>query len=179
MPYRTLPIGENAPEELNAVIEIPRGSSNKYEYDKELGVFRLDRPLYSPLFYPFDYGWIPETLAQDGDPLDVLVISSHPTFTGCVVTCRPLGVLIMQDDKGPDEKILARVSHDPRYHGVRRLGHVAEHILKEIEHFFEVYKTLEEKQVQIGEWRDVEAAHEIINQCRLLREGGARGSGAS
>jgi inorganic pyrophosphatase len=168
MPYRNLPIGENAPEEVNAVIEIPRGSSNKYEYDKELGIFRLDRPLYSPLFYPFDYGWIPGTLSADGDPLDVLVIGSHPTFCGCLVTCRPLGVLMMRDEKGADEKILARIVHDPRFHGVRRLGHVSEHILKEIEHFFQVYKTLEEKQVQIDEWRDVEAAQEIINHCRLL-----------
>jgi inorganic pyrophosphatase len=168
MPYHNLPIGENAPEEVNAVIEIPRGSSNKYEYDKELGIFRLDRPLYSPLFYPFDYGWIPGTLSADGDPLDVLVIGSHPTFCGCLVTCRPLGVLMMRDEKGADEKILARIVHDPRFHGVRRLSHVSEHILKEIEHFFQVYKTLEEKQVQIDEWRDVEAAQEIINHCRLL-----------
>lgn len=167
MPYRTLPIGENAPEEINAVVEIPRGSSNKYEYDKDLGVFRLDRPLYSPLFYPFDYGWIPQTLASDGDPLDVLVIGSHPTFPGCVVTCRPLGVLLMRDDKGGDEKILARVSRDPRYHGVRRLAHISEHILREVEHFFEVYKTLEEKQVMIDGWRDVEVAQELITQFRL------------
>jgi len=170
MPLRTLPIGEKAPEEINAVIEIPRGSSNKYEYDKEYGVFRLDRPLYSPLFYPFDYGWVPETLSQDGDPLDVLVIGSYPTFPGCVVTCRPLGVLMMRDDKGPDEKVLARVSHDPRYHGVRRLAHVAEHVLREVEHFFQVYKTLEEKSVEIGEWRDVEAARELINQCRIPKD---------
>ncbi|MBC8134721.1 MAG: inorganic diphosphatase [Fibrella sp.] len=170
MPFRTLPIGDKAPEEINAVIEIPRGSSNKYEYDKELGVFRLDRPMYSPLFYPFDYGWVPETLSQDGDALDVLVIGSHPTFPGCVVTCRPLGVLMMRDDKGPDEKVLARVSHDPRYHGVRRLSHVAEHVLREIEHFFQVYKTLEEKEVEIGEWRDVEAARELITQSRVRKE---------
>lgn len=169
MPYRKLPIGDNAPEEVNAVIEIPRGSSNKYEYDKQLGVFRLDRPLYSPLFYPFDYGWIPNTLSDDGDPLDVLVIGSHPTFPGCLVTCRPLGVLLMRDEMGGDEKILARVSRDPRYHGVRRLAHVSDHILREVEHFFEVYKHLEEKQVFIDGWRDVEAAQEMINHCRIIR----------
>jgi inorganic pyrophosphatase len=127
-PYTRLPIGDDAPDEVNAVIEIPRGSSNKYEYDRELGVFKLDRTLYSPLFYPFDYGWIAGTMSADGDALDVLVIGSHPTFTGCVVTCRPLGVLMMRDEKGADEKILARVVHDPRYHGVHRLGHVPEHI---------------------------------------------------
>lgn len=169
-PYTNLPIGARAPEEVNAVIEIPRGSSNKYEYDSELGVFKLDRPLYSPLFYPFDYGWIAGTMSADGDPLDVLVIGSHPTFCGCVVNCRPLGVLMMRDEKGADEKILARVVHDPRYHGVRRLSHVADHILKEVEHFFEVYKKLEEKEVHIGGWRDVEAAQEMINLCRLVKD---------
>lgn len=170
--FRKVPIGVNAPEEVNAVIEIPRGSSNKYEYDQEMGVFRLDRPLYSPLFYPFDYGWIAGTLSADGDPLDVLVIGSHPTFPGCVVTARPLGVLMMRDEKGADEKILARVVHDPRFHGVRRLAHVSEHILKEIEHFFDVYKTLEEKAVTITGWQDVEAAQEMIEHCRLLHHPG-------
>lgn len=168
MPYRSLPIGDNAPEEVHAVIEIPRGSSNKYEYDKELGIFKLDRPLYSPLFYPFDYGWIAGTMSADGDALDVLVIGSHPTFCGCVVNCRPLGVLMMRDEKGADEKILARVAHDPRFHGVRKLEDVPEHYLREIEHFFDVYKTLEKKSVQIGEWMDVDRAKEMINTCRLI-----------
>jgi inorganic pyrophosphatase len=173
-PYLHLPIGDDAPEEVNAVIEIPRGSSNKYEYDHQLGVFKLDRTLYSPLFYPFDYGWIAGTMSADGDPLDVLVIGSHPTFTGCVVNCRPLGVLMMRDEKGADEKILARVAHDPRYHGVHRLGHVPEHILREIEHFFQVYKTLEKKIVQIGAWQDVEEAQEMINHCRMVRHPGCK-----
>jgi inorganic pyrophosphatase len=168
MPYRNVPIGANAPEEVNTVIEIPRGSSNKYEFDQEMGVFKLDRSLYSPLFYPFDYGWIAGTLGADGDPLDVLVIGSHPTFTGCVVAARPLGVLRMRDEKGDDEKVLARVVHDPRYHGVRRLAHVAEHTLKEIEHFFDVYKTLEQKEVTVAGWQDVEAARKLIDDCRLL-----------
>jgi inorganic pyrophosphatase len=169
MSLYNLPVGEKAPEEVTAVIEIPRGSSNKYEYDAEFNIFRLDRALYSPLFYPFDYGWIPGTMSADGDPLDVLVIGSHPTFPGCVVNCRPLGVLMMRDEKGADEKILARLVHDPRFHGVRRLDHVSEHILKEIEHFFNIYKDLEEKKVEISGWRDVEAAHEMINTCRLIK----------
>lgn len=169
MPYENVPIGDNAPEEVNAIIEIPRGSSNKYEYDPKIGVFKLDRTLYSPLFYPFDYGWIAGTLSADGDALDVLVIGSHPTFTGCMVTVRPLGVLLMRDEKGADEKILARVVHDPRFHGTRRLSHVAEHILKEIEHFFDVYKTLEHKETAVLGWQDVEAAQEMIEHCRMLR----------
>ena len=177
MPYRDLPVGDNAPEEVNAVIEIPRGSSNKYEYDPQLGLFRLDRPLYSPLFYPFDYGWIAGTLSADGDPLDVLVIGSHPTFTGCVVCVRPLGVLLMRDEKGADEKILARVVHDPRYHGVRRLSHVSEHILKEVEHFFDVYKTLEQKEVTILGWQDVDTAQQMVEHCRLLRHAEGKRTG--
>ena len=170
--YELLPIGDNAPEEVNAVIEIPRGSSNKYEYDREHGIFRLDRPLYSPLFYPFDYGWIAGTMSADGDPLDVLVIGSHPTFCGCGVTCRPLGVLLMRAEKGADEKILARVAHDPRYSGVRTLGHLPTHVLREVEHFFDVYKTLEKKPVAIGEWKDVDVAQQMIENCRLIRNPG-------
>jgi inorganic pyrophosphatase len=107
-------------------------------------------------------------MSADGDALDVLVIGSHPTFCGCVVNCRPLGVLMMRDEKGADEKILARVAHDPRFHGVRKLEDVPEHYLREIEHFFDVYKTLEKKSVQIGEWMDVERAKEMINTCRLI-----------
>src|SRR5437762_11890639 len=99
--------GPKAPEIVHAVVEIPKGSSNKYEFDHELGAFRLDRALFSPLFYPYDYGWIPGTLAEDGDPVDVLMLLTYPTFPGCVVPARPLGALEMRDEKGPDVKILA------------------------------------------------------------------------
>src|SRR5579862_7901700 len=115
MPLTDVPIGKNAPDIINTIIEIPRGSTNKYEFDKELGVFRLDRVLYSPLFYPFDYGYIPQTHYLDGDPLDVLVLLTHPTFPGCVIEASAIGVLKMTDDKGPDEKILAVAKKDPRY----------------------------------------------------------------
>src|SRR5579884_482885 len=115
MNYHDIPIGEKAPTIVNAVVEIPQGSTNKYEFDHRLGVFRLDRTLYSPLFYPFDYGWVCDTLADDGDPLDILVIGSQPTFAGCLIPARPLGILMMRDDKGPDEKILSVASVDPRF----------------------------------------------------------------
>ncbi len=108
-----VPLGPNSPATFNAIIEIPRGSTNKYEVDAKTGTIKLDRVLYSPLFYPFDYGYIPQTLYLDGDPLDVLVMISHPTFPGCVVEASAIGVLEMSDDKGPDEKILAVATKDP------------------------------------------------------------------
>src|SRR6202795_1038673 len=107
-------IGKDAPLEFNVVIEIPRGSTNKCELDPESGVIHLDRVLYSPLFYPFDYGYIPQTHYLDGDPLDVLVLITHPTFPGCIVEASPIGVLRMSDEKGPDEKILCVAKKDPR-----------------------------------------------------------------
>src|SRR2546423_13441374 len=113
--YLTLPIGEAAPAEINAVIEIARGDTNKYEYDKALNVFRLDRNLYSPVHYPGDYGFIPSTLSDDGDPLDVLVLVDAPSFTGCVMTLRPIGSLMMLDQQSDDEKILLVGLNTPIY----------------------------------------------------------------
>src|ERR1044071_8425401 len=108
-------IGKHAPEVVNTIIEIPRGSTNKYEIDLQSGMLKLDRVLYSPLFYPFDYGYIPQTKYLDGDPLDVLVLISHPPFPGCIVEAKPIGVLDMRDEKGPDAKILCVATKDPRY----------------------------------------------------------------
>ena len=163
------PIGENAPETFNAVIEIPRGSTNKYEVDAATGIIKLDRVLYSPLFYPFDYGYIPQTHYLDGDPLDVLVLLSHPTFPGCVIEAAPIGVLKMSDDKGPDEKILAVALRDPRFGYRRSIKELNDHTTKEIQHFFEVYKTLEEKAVQIHGWEDREFALELVEKFRTDR----------
>ena len=115
--YYQLPPGPDVPHVVNAVIEIPKGSAHKYEYDKELNVFKLDRTLYSPVHYPGAYGFIPRTLAEDGDPLDVVVIIDGPTFTGCLIEVRPLGVLVMRDDMGLDHKILAVPTNDPPYDG--------------------------------------------------------------
>jgi inorganic pyrophosphatase len=114
-PWRDLPPGRNPPEEVTAVIEIPRGSRNKYELDKELGMFKLDRVLYSAVHYPGDYGFIPRTLHEDGDPLDILVRINEPTFPGCLIDVRPIGVLKMLDRGEPDDKILAVPSHDPQH----------------------------------------------------------------
>lgn len=150
---------------VDAFIEIPTGSQNKYEYDKENGVFRLDRVLFSPMHYPTEYGYLEGTLAEDGDPLDILVLTTFPTFPGCVISSRVIGVLIMSDDKGQDEKLLAVPVDDPRWNEVKSLDDVAPHILKEIEHFFKVYKDLENKQTHIEGWKDAEFAGKLYDEC--------------
>ncbi len=169
--YTRLPVGDKAPHKINAVIEIPRGSSNKIEYDEEMGVFRLDRVLYSPLYYPCEYGFIPNTLFEDGDPLDALILSTQPTFTGCVMVARPVGVLQMSDDKGRDDKILCVSAHDPRFEQVTRLSDLSDHRLKELLHFFAVYKDLENKTVEMHGWADEHRARELI--CRYRTDGQA------
>jgi inorganic pyrophosphatase len=164
--YLALPIGEAAPDEVNAVIEIPRGQTNKYEYDKHLHVFRLDRNLYSPVHYPGDYGFIPSTLSDDGDPLDVLVLVDAPSFTGCVMTVRPIGFLEMVDQGQGDEKVLAVGTNNPIYKDVRDSGEVYPHLLREIEHFFTIYKELEGKTTEMLGWRNAGRAREIIAECQ-------------
>jgi inorganic pyrophosphatase len=167
MEFHRLPIGPHAPHEVNVVVEIPRGSSNKVEYDQELGIFRLDRALYSPLYYPCEYGFIPGTHFEDGDPIDILVLSSQPTFTGCLLVTRPVGVLHMGDEHGQDDKILGVSARDPRFEGVMALSDVSEHLLKEILHFFAVYKDLEHKEVVIQGWDSEQKALELIERYRL------------
>jgi inorganic pyrophosphatase len=149
-----VPIGDASPEIVNMIVEVPKDSANKYEYDPESGLFRLDRVLYSPLHYPGDYGFVPSTLAEDGDPLDILVLMGQPSFPGCLLQARPLGYLEMTDEKGPDQKVLAVPLNDPRYDGYRSLADVHPHRLREIEHFFAIYKELEEKTVSVDGWRD-------------------------
>lgn len=148
------------------VVEIPRGSRNKYEMDKERGVIRLDRRLFSATVYPADYGFIPETLGEDGDPLDALVLLDDPTFPGCWVTARPVGVFWMDDDKGPDAKILCVPAGDPRWEHVADMADVPALMVAEIEHFFEMYKTLEPDKHSStrghegtdAAWREIDAA---------------------
>ena len=164
--YLSLPVGAGAPDEVNAVIEIPRGQTNKYEYDKELHVFRLDRNLYSPVHYPGDYGFIPSTLSDDGDPLDVLVLVDAPSFTGCVMTVRPIGFLEMVDQGQGDEKVLAVGINNPIYEGVGDYDELYPHILRGIEHFFTIYKELEAKTTEIVGWRDAGRAREIVSECQ-------------
>ena len=164
--YLTLPVGDGAPDEVNAVIEIPRGQTNKYEYDKELHVFRLDRNLYSPVHYSGDYGFIPSTLSDDGDPLDVLVLVDAPSFTGCVMTVRPIGFLEMVDQGQGDEKVLAVGTNNPIFKEVHDYDELYPHLLREIEHFFTIYNELEAKTTRIVGWHDAGRAREIISECQ-------------
>lgn len=164
--YSRLPIGANAPDRVNAVIEIPQGSIHKYEYDKQLHVFRLDRTLYSPVHYPGDYGFIPSTLGLDGDPVDVLVLVDVPSFPGCLMEVRPIGLLRMIDQGQHDEKILAVVENDPVYRQIRDCDQVFPHLLRQIEHFFSIYKSLEGKKTEITGWSGAETAKKIIVEGR-------------
>lgn len=149
---------------VDVVVEIPQGSQNKYEVDHETGRVRLDRVLFSPFHYPTEYGFVENTLGEDGDPIDVMVLCTHPTFPGCVITGRIIGVLEMTDDKGIDNKLLAVAKDDPRFSHVKSLEDVSPHVLKEIAHFFETYKELEGKETIIGGWQGIEQAEEILNQ---------------
>jgi inorganic pyrophosphatase len=163
--YLHLDIGDDMPDVVTAVIEIPRDSTNKYEYDKKRRVFKLDRNLYSPVHYPADYGFIPQTLAEDGDPLDILVLGEHPTFPGCVYEAQPIGLFRMVDQGISDEKILAYATGNPRFRGTKEYTEVQHHILLEVEHFFSVYKFLEGKETKVLGWSEARKAKEIIRAC--------------
>ena len=164
--YLELPVGPNSPEVINAVIEIPYEGSNKYEYDKELQVFRLDRNLYSPVHYPGDYGFIPSTLADDGDPLDCLVLVDAPSFSGCVMEVRPIGMLEMLDQGLGDEKVLCVGKNNPRYKDVWNFSEIYPHMLREITHFFSIYKDLEGKRVEVKGWRDASFARTKVAEAQ-------------
>ncbi len=161
-PWHDFPVGANPPEIVTAVVEIPRGSRNKYELDKVSGQFRLDRVLFSAVHYPGDYGFIPRTLHEDHDPLDIIVSINEPTFPGCQIDCRPLGVLKMLDRGEPDDKIIAVPAHDPFYNDYFDIADLSSHYLKEVEHFFHIYKDLEGRRVEIIGWEKSEVAINVI-----------------
>ncbi len=158
--------GPEIPEKIRMIVEIPKNCPNKYEYDGKLGLFRLDRPLYSPLHYPGDYGFVPGTLAEDGDPLDVLTLMSEPSFTGCMIEVRALGVLEMVDSFERDQKVLAVPTSSPRYQEIHSVDQIWPHLRREIEHFFTIYKELEGKQTQIDGWRGPVEARKLIMESR-------------
>jgi inorganic pyrophosphatase len=157
-----LPIGEAAPGEVNVVVEIASGSRNKYEYDPRLDIFRLDRTLHSPMLYPGDYGFVPRTIGRDGEPLDVLVLVSQPSFPGCLLVARPIGGLALIDEGKRDDKILAVPVGEPDYDEVHEYTDVSPHELRKIEHFFETYKLLEGKATRSEGWCDAGAARDLI-----------------
>jgi inorganic pyrophosphatase len=168
--WRDLSPGAHCPRIIRVVVEIPKGSRNKYEYDEAGGYLRLDRRLFSSLHYPGDYGMVPQTLAADGDPLDVLVMVDEPTFAGCVIEARPLGVYHLVDRGLADDKILAVPEHDPLFNEYREFGDVPPHFLREMAHFFDVYKDLESAEVQGTGWDGHEAAwFEIVRAVERFK----------
>ncbi|HEY8298410.1 MAG TPA: inorganic diphosphatase [Candidatus Baltobacteraceae bacterium] len=163
--YLHLPLGDRTPDEINVVVEIPERSRNKYEYDKTLDIFRLDRKLHSPIHYPGDYGFAPQTLALDGDPLDVLILTIEPTFTGCLVVARPIGLLKMIDEGAEDDKVLAVPVGEPAFDGIHNYTQIFPHTIRTISHFFETYKLLEGKKTSTQGWQDAAAARHIIEEA--------------
>src|SRR5260370_16087359 len=160
--YDTDP-GRDCAEIVGMIVEIPKNSGNKYEYDGKLGVFRLDRALYSPMHYPGDYGFIPGTLADDGDPLDVLVLVEEPSFPGCLIEVRPVGILNMVDNEEADQKIIAVPNRNPRYDEVHTMDQIFPHVRREIEHFFTIYKELAGKKTRMEGWvRPLESRELIV-----------------
>ncbi len=169
MRIEAIAAGRNPPRDINVIIECPAGGEPiKYELDKEAGVLVVDRFLHTPMRYPGNYGFVPHTLSLDGDPIDVLVANTRPLFPGCVINCRPVGVLVMEDNSGEDEKILAVPSQSltKRYDGVENYTDMPPITLAQIEHFFEHYKDLEPgKWVKIGDWQDAGAARRKIEEA--------------
>jgi inorganic pyrophosphatase len=163
--WRELPPGPDWPEVIYVVVEIPKKSRNKYEYDEKGGFVKLDRVLFSSLHYPGDYGFIPQTLHADGDPLDVLVMTNEPTFAGCVIEARPLGLYRLVDRGQLDDKILAVPHTDPLFKGYRSLDNVPPHFLEEVAHFFNVYKDLESAEVVGKGWEGLDQACDEIQQA--------------
>lgn len=168
--WRDLSAGSHPPEVITAVVEIPSGSRNKYELDKESGLIRLDRVLYSAVHYPGDYGFIPRTLAEDGDPCDVLVLLNEPTFPGCQIDARPIGVLRMLDRGEPDDKILAVPCHDPFYGEYFDIADIPQHYLREVQHFFGIYKDLEGKRMEVLGWAKSEVAAQAVTEAMRAYE---------
>lgn len=162
--WRELAPGPKIPDIIYVVVEIPKGSRNKYEYGKDLGVIKLDRVLFSSLHYPGDYGFIPRTLYDDGDALDVLVMINEPTFPGCIIEARPIGLFRMLDQDVPDDKVLAVPANDPIFNDYQNINDVPQHFLKEVSHFFEVYKDLEGQRAKPIGWEEAETAKQEIKR---------------
>ncbi len=160
--WKSLPVGPNPPDIVYALIEVPKGCQNKYEYEKELGIFAVDRVLYSPVHYPTDYGLIPQTYYDDGDPLDVMVLMDEPTFSGCLIPARPIGMMKMVDSGDNDDKILAVPDKDPTYATITDVADLPPHKLRMIGHFFAIYKQLEGKTTEVTGWEGAESAKKAI-----------------
>ena len=165
-------------ESILVVVEIPKGSRNKYEYDDELGCFKLDRMLFSSVHYPSDYGFVRDTYAEDGDPLDAMVIVGEATFTGCIIEAKPIGLFNMWDEKGLDHKVLCVPVSDPQWNWLDDIGDVPKHLLLEIEHFYSIYKDLEMKKTRVEGWDDAARAWKVIASAREAYAARERAKGA-
>ena len=166
--WHDLPPGPSAPDLIYTVVEVPRGSRNKYEYDKALGLIKLDRVLYSAIYYPGDYGFIPQTYYEDGDPLDVLVMVGEPSFPTALIVARPIGMFRMLDGGDPDDKILAVPHSDPLYKDYYDISDIPQHYLSEVAHFFTVYKDLQGVKVQPLGWQPASVAKSRITHAMRL-----------
>ena len=155
---------------VEAIIEIPYRSRNKYEIDHDTGKVKLDRVLYSAMAYPAEYGFLEDTLALDGDPLDILVIGTEPTYPGCIIPARVIGYLAVVDNGFEDYKLISVVDCDPRYNEITKLGDLSPFILEEIKNFFENYKTLQKIEVKVGEYHNKEEALDLVNICKQRYE---------
>jgi inorganic pyrophosphatase len=155
-------VNEKFPDIVDVIVEVPKGCRNKYEYDRESGRIRLDRVLFSSVHYPADYGYVEGTLTEDGDAVDILVIIEEPTFPGCLMNAKPIGLLRMKDEKGSDNKVLAVTVGDPMWNNFDDIHEMPPHLLPEIENFFLTYKRLEAKEVQSEGWEDAGKAKEYL-----------------
>jgi len=158
---------ERFPHLVKVIVEVPKGCRNKYEFDHETQRIKLDRVLFSAVHYPADYGFIEGTMAEDGDEVDVLVLISEPTFSGCLIEARPVGVLQMKDEKGIDNKILAVPEKDPMWNHINDIHEIPPHLLAEIENFFQTYKKMEAKVVISDGWKSVNVAKEYLKQTKI------------
>jgi inorganic pyrophosphatase len=169
--WKELEAGPNVPDLVNVIVEIPQGSRNKFEFDKETGAIRLDRVLYSSIHYPGDYGLIPQTYYDDGDPLDILVMVNEPTFPSCIIQARPIGLFRMTDRDQPDDKILAVPATDPLFRDYNNITDIPQHFLHEVAHFFAVYKDLEGISVKTIGWEGAaQAKKRIIYAASLFQQ---------
>lgn len=169
--WHDISVGENSPTEINVIVEINKGSKNKYEIDKETGLIALDRALHTAQDYPFDYGFVPQTLWDDGDALDVVLLTTYPIPPGILVLSRPVAILHMTDSGEGDDKVIAVPVGDPRWEEVRDLKDINKHTLKEIEHFFLTYKKIQKKSVEISGFEGISEAHAaVIKSIELYKE---------
>lgn len=163
--YMMVPPGTGEPNVANMIVEIPKGRRTKFEIDKNTGLIKMDRYLYSSSVYPGDYGFIPQTLAEDGDPSDILVMVNEPTFSGCLIEARVIGLFKMKDKGQNDFKLLAVPNRDPLFDAIRDLQDVPKHFLREVEHFFSTYKQLEGDTVEALGWENMEAGAVEVREC--------------